>query len=76
MKITISNIVIPVISFCMGFGFFWYLARDTIKDMQEINMNTIQIMEEFEGLMERMVSYERGKLNYLKSLTGIRYGED
>lgn len=63
-------------SFWTGFGLFWYVARDTIKDMQEINMNTIQIMEEFEGLMERMVSYERGKLNYLKSLTGIRYGED
>jgi hypothetical protein len=60
----------------MGFGFFWHLARDTIKDMQEINMNTIQIMEEFEGLMQRMASYEHRKLNYLKSLTGIRHGED
>ena len=76
MRIKISNIVIPVISFCMGFGFFWYVARDTIKDMQEINTNTIQIMKEFEGIMERMVDYERGILEYMKSLAGLRHEQD
>ena len=76
MRIKISNIVIPVISFCMGFGLFWYVARDTIKDMQEINTNTIQIMKEFEGIMERMVDYERGKLEYMKSLAGLRHEQD
>tara|TARA_Y100000593_G_scaffold18953_1_gene37795 strand:+ start:668 stop:832 length:165 start_codon:yes stop_codon:yes gene_type:complete len=54
----------------MGFGLFWYIAQDTVRDMQEINMNTIQIMNEFEGLMERMASYERGRLNYMQLLTG------
>lgn len=70
MRIQIKNIAIPIIFFWMGFGLFWYIAQDTVRDMQEINMNTIQIMNEFEGLMERMASYERGRLNYMQSLTG------
>ena len=70
MRIQIRNIAIPIIFFWMGFGLFWYIAQDTVRDMQEINMNTIQIMNEFEGLMERMASYERGRLNYMQSLTG------
>ncbi len=70
MRIQIRNIAIPIIFFWMGFGLFWYIAQDTVRDMQEINMNTIQIMNEFEGLMERMASYERGRLNYMQLLTG------
>ena len=76
MRVQIKNIAIPITSFWVGFGLFWYVSNDAVRDMREINTNTIQIMQELEGLMGRMVNCERGKLEYMKSLAGLRYEQD
>jgi hypothetical protein len=61
MKIDHKNITISVVSFSLGFCFFWFMARGTISDMEEINYKTIELMEQYENLLKKMVKQVENK---------------
>ena len=61
MKIDCKNITISVVSFSLGFCFFLFIARDTISDMEEINYKTIELMEQYEKLIKKMVKQAENK---------------
>jgi len=52
MKIDYKNIIISVVSFSIGFCAFWWIAKDTISDMKEINYKTIELMDQYESVIK------------------------